>query len=607
MANNSISLVNLDFDTLKAQLKTYLKGQAQFSDYDFDGSNMSVLLDIMTYNTHLNAFYLNMVASEMFLDSAQLRNSVISIAKSLNYTPRSAKSAKAVINATFAQSGLQQFTIPKNTRFTGKNSNGSFTFLTNETLVLYPSGGQFTAANLEIYEGSLFTESFIVDYAIENQRFILTNPNIDTDSVEVTVTENNGLTPISYSMAPSLIDVGANTAAYFIQATEDTRYEIQFGDGVFGRRPKDSSTVSATYRVTAGPRGNDCTNFRLNDNLGAFNNYGSSIIPTLTTVQSGRGGGDAETIEEIRFRAPKAYQTQDRAVTIDDFNTLITREFQTIKNVHVYGGEQVTDAPRYGSVYIVPITFTGELLAQFEKLDIEEFIRRRTIIGVNPVVIDPDYIYVNVKTVAKYFADQTLLSANDISSLIKNAIVQYNTEQLINFNSSLNLSRLESAINAADPSISSNVTELTLKKIVSVEVNRNVSPSVDFQNRIVPGSITSKSFISGGRVLQYSDYDPNNNTLVVESNGGSTVITNTVNTLYLKDITSPTAVIYTPAGKIDYNLGKIIMNPIEINDLTGSTGIELLAKPVDSDVIATLNNIITINTSTGISVEVRKI
>ena len=607
MANNSISLVNLDFDTLKAQLKTYLKGQAQFTDYDFDGSNMSVLLDILTYNTHLNAFYLNMVAAEMFLDSAQLRNSVISIAKSLNYTPRSTKSAKAVINATFAQSGLQQFTIPKNTRFTGKNSNGSFTFLTNGTQVLYPANGVFTAANLEIYEGSLVTDTFIVDYSTEGQRFIMSNDSIDTDSVEVTVTEDNGLTPISYSKAVSLMGVQSNTAAYFIQATEDTRYEIQFGDGVFGRKPKDSATVSATYRVTVGPRGNDCTNFRLNDNLGAFNGHGSSIIPTITTVQAGYGGGDAETVEEIKFRAPRAYQTQDRAVTVDDFNTLITQEFQTIKNVHIYGGEQVIDAPRYGSVYIIPITFTGELLPQFEKTEIEEFIRRRTIIGINPIVIDPDYIYVNVRTVAKYFADQTSLSGNDIAALISSAISQFNTEQLINFDSTLYLSRLEGAINAADVSISSNVTELTLKKIVVVELNRSISPSIDFRNRIVPGSVMSSSFISAGRVYQYTDYNPNNNTLVVESNGGSTVITNTTNTLYLKDSTNPEAVTYTTAGKVDYGAGKVVMNPIEINDLQGSAGIEVMAKPFESDVVSDLNNIISINTSTGVSVEVRKI
>jgi hypothetical protein len=606
MANNSISLVNLDFDTLKSQLKTYLKGQAQFSDYDFDGSNMSVLLDIMTYNTHLNAFYLNMVAAEMFLDSAQLRNSVISISKALNYTPRSAKSTKAVINAVFPQSGLQQFTIPKNTRFTGRNSNGTFVFLTTSSTVLNPSGGSFTAANLEIYEGTLVTDAFTVDYSVEGQRFILTNESIDTDSIEVTVTEDNGATPISYSKSTSLIGMQPNTASYFLQATENTRYELSFGDGVFGRKPKDSSTVIATYRITAGPRGNDCTDFKLNDNLGAFNGHGSSIIPTITVVQSGYGGADAETLEEIKYRAPKAYQTQDRAVTVNDFSVLITQEFQNIKAVNVYGGEMVVGAPRFGSVYIVPVTFTGEMLSQFEKRDIEDFIRSRTIIGVNPVVTDPDYIFVDVNTVARFNPDQTTLSANDIAALIKAAIVNYNTTQLISFDSRLNLSRLEEAINDADPSIESNNTELTIKKSVAVELNRPVLPFADLMNPIVPGSVISSDFISNGRVNRYVDYNPENNTLAVEIVDGKSVIVNTTNKLFLKDLTDPSAITYTEAGSVDYDTGRITMNLIEINDFRGSPGLELMAKPANSDIMADLNNIIAINISTGISVEVRK-
>jgi hypothetical protein len=606
MANNSISLVNLDFDTLKTQLKTYLKGQAQFSDYDFDGSNMSVLLDILTYNTHLNAFYLNMVASEMFLDSAQLRNSVISIAKALNYTPRSTKSAKAVINAVFPQSGLQQFTIPKNTRFTGKNSNGSFTFLTTSATVLNPSNGSFTAANLEIYEGVLTTEAFVVDYSIEGQRFILSNENIDTDSIEVSVTEGSGSNSISYSKSTSLVGMQSNTASYFLQATETTRYEISFGDGVFGRKPKDGAVVSAVYRVTAGPRGNDSTDFNLNDNLGAFNGYGSSILPRITVVQKGYGGATAESLDEIKYRAPKAYQTQDRAVTVNDFSTLITQEFQNIKGVNVYGGEKVIGAPRYGTVYIVPVTFTGENLSDFEKKDIEDFVRNRTIIGLSPIVTDPDYIYVNVATVARYNPDRTTLSAGDIAALIKNAIIDYNDQQLINFDSRLNLSRLEEAINSADPSVSSNNTELTLKKVIPIELNRTALPTVDLFNPIIPGTIVSAEFVAGGRVLQYVDYNPENNTLTVEIINGETVIVNTTNKIFLKDVTNPSATTYTEAGTIDYSTGRIEMNLIEITDLFGSPGLEIMAKPAEPDIVSGLNNIITVNVSTGITVETRK-
>ena len=606
MANNSISLVSLDFDTLKAQLKSYLKGQAQFSDYDFDGSNMSVLLDILTYNTHLNAFYLNMVASEMFLDSAQLRNSVVSIAKSLNYTPRSAKSAKAKLNLQFPQSGLSVFTIPKGTRFSGKNSVGTFQFLTTEALVLYPSGGKFTANDVTLYEGTQTTDAFIVNYAVENQRFILTNAAIDTDSIEVSVIDSNSVTPTTYSKSSSLIGLNSTSKVYFVQASEDQTYEIVFGDGSFGARPTDGSTIAITYRVTSGPDGNRATNFLLSDNLGAINGYGSSIIPTITVVETGYGGAEAETIEEIRYRAPRAYQTQDRAITINDFKTLITQEFQSVKSVYVYGGEQVIDYPRYGTVYVVPTTFTGNLLSDVEKIDIEQYLKARTALGVTPKVIDPNYLYVNVHTTVKYAADSTSLSASDIESVVKIAIQNFNTNQLSEFNSELSLSRLETAINDADASITTNQTELTLRKLYQPELNKKSYPLFEFRNSIVPGSITSSKFTSAGKVYQYADFNPNNDTLDVTFDGEKTVVTNTSADLYLVDVTSSASITYKKAGAVDYNAGIITIDPIIITGFSESLGLEVTAKPVMSDVSAALNDIITIDTARGISVKVRK-
>jgi hypothetical protein len=606
MANNSISLVNLDFDTLKAQLKTYLKGQAQFSDYDFDGSNMSVLLDILTYNTHLNAFYLNMVASEMFLESAQLKNSVVSIAKSLNYTPRSAKSARAKLNLQFPQSGLSVFTIPKGTRFSGKNSVGTYQFVTIDTLVLYPSGGKFTANGAMVYEGIQTTDAFITDYAIENQRFILSNESIDTDSIEVLVTESNATTPTTYSKATSLFGLNATSKAYFVQAAEDSSYEIVFGDGTFGARPTDGSTISITYRVTSGPDGNKATNFLLSDNLGAVNGYGSSITPTITVVETGYGGAESETIEEIRYRAPRAYQTQDRAITVNDFKTLITQEFQAVKSVYVYGGEQVTDYPKYGTVYVVPITFTGNLLSEVEKIEIEQYLKERTALGVTPKIVDPNYLYVNVYTTVKYAADATSLSASDIESLVKVAIQDFNTNQLSEFNSELSLSRLEAAINDSDASITTNQTELTLTKLFQPELNKKSYPLFEFRNPIVPGSITSKQFTASGKVYQYVDFNPNNDTLDVKFDGEKTVVTNTSTTLYIADVTSPNAVTYKTAGTVDYNSGKITMDPITVTGFGDSLGIELTAKPTMADVRSALNDITTIDTAKGITVKVRK-
>jgi hypothetical protein len=333
MANNSISLVNLDFDTLKANLKTYLKSQSQFSDYDFDGSNMSVLLDILSYNTHLNAFYMNMAISEMFLDSAQLRNSVISRSKELNYIPRSAKSSQAQINIRIQQSNLSSFTIPFGTKFTGKSSNGTFQYSTDRGYIIYPANGVFQA-NVSIYEGRYLTEAFVVDESIEAQRFIMSNDNIDTDSLTILLSENDGQVNTYLTKAENLYGLKANSSIYFLQATEDTRYEIVFGDGVFGRKPLDNSVIYSEYRVCSGANADGSTNFTLDDNLGPVNGIGS-ISSTITVINSSSGGAGAETLESIRFNAPRYFQTQERAITTNDFSAIITQQYQNIKNVYV--------------------------------------------------------------------------------------------------------------------------------------------------------------------------------------------------------------------------------------------------------------------------------
>jgi len=595
MANNSISLVNLDFDNLKDQLKTYLKGQSKFSDYDFDGSNMSVLLDILTYNSHLNAFYLNMVASEMFLDSAQLRNSVISIAKSLNYTPRSTKSSKAIVNLKFAQSNLASFSIPENTRFTGKNSRGSYQFLTDESLVLYPSNGFFTANNVTIYEGSLVTDTFVVNYAIEGQRFIMTNDSIDTDSIRVTVIEDNGQTNTVFSKSTTLYNLNSNSAIFFVQATEDTKYEVVFGDGVIGRRPKDGSLITCQYRNTAGADGNETTRFVLNDNLGALNGHGSAIIPTINVVSVGFGGGPAETLDEIRYRAPRYYQTQERAITTNDFSTLVTQQFQYIKNVYVYGGEQKTGIPAFGQVLIAPITFTGELTSDAEKDEIQTFLKDKTTIGITPVVVDPDYLYVGVECEVKFKSGNTTLSAADIEAKVKNTINSYSINQLTNFNTEFKTSRFESAVDSSDSSISSNDTQLILRKLFRSPIFTRTFPTITYQNSIIPGTVTSSDFISGGRKYQYTDYNPNNNTFTVQQIGNKAVITNSSQIVYLKDITSPATVTYTPAGTVDYENGSLSLNAIIISSFEGKEGIDFFARPTFEDVSSKNNDVIIID------------
>ncbi len=595
-ANTSISLVNLDFDTLKASLKTYLKNQSLFQDYDFDGSNMSVLLDILSYNTYLNTFYLNMVASEMFIDSAQLRNSVISIAKALNYTPRSAKSSKALLNLTFAQSGLQSFEIPEGTRFTGKNSNGSYTFVTNETLTLYPSNGVFSAANVAIYEGLTVQDTFIYDSSVEGQRFILSNELINTDSILVGVTEDNGLTPLSYIKATNLFDLKANSQIYFVQATEDTKYEIVFGDNTFGRKPKDGAVISCSYYVTSGNAANKCTNFILDDNLGSYNGYGSAIIPSIVVSATSYGGAEAESIEEIRYRAPRNFQTQERAITTDDFKNLILQNYQDIKTAHVYGGETISGTPTFGKVYIAPATFTGEFLSDAEKSDIESYLSDKCTLGITPVVVNPDYLYIISEITAKYDANQTTSSPADISTSIKTAVTNFNQEQLNDFNKEFRFSRFETTVNAADTSISSNETKISLKKSVNIIQNTSVFISVNFRNSISPGSLFSSEFISNGRRYVYTDYNPNANTFQVKQTDGDLTVINQSNLVYLKDITVAGIETFQSAGTVDYNSGLISLNQIKIFEATDSI-ISFYCRPLYNDVSSSKNDVITIDTA----------
>jgi hypothetical protein len=536
-----------------------------------------------------------MVASEMFLDSAQLRNSVVSIAKALNYTPRSNKSAKATLDVQFAQSGLSAFTIPEGTRFIGKNSNTNYTFVTSESFVLYPSNGYFTANSMTVYQGTLFTDTYVINYGLENQRFILSNDTIDTDSLKVLVREDGGAANALYVQATSLFGLSNTSNVFFVQASDRARYEVVFGDGVFGKRPKNGSAVSVQYRSTIGTDGNGSTNFTLVDNLGAYNGFGSAITPTINVLQTGFGGANAESIEEIRFRAPRYYQTQERAVTESDFSTLITQQFQTIKAVHVYGGETLMDAPQYGKVFISPATFTGELISDSEKVEIENFIRERCSLGTVPVIINSDTLFLVINVDVLYTASETAKTARDIQAEVKTTIIDFNDTYMKDFNTTFRQSKFEALVDDSDHAIYSNDTSVILKKIAYVELNLSAAIDIRYRNAIEPGTITSSSFVSNGRTYQLSDFNPNSNTLRVTQVGNQTSVTNLTNTIYLKDVTVAGAVSYLPAGTVDYESGTIGINAISVSNLLGASGIMVYAKPPYGNVSSKENDVIEID------------
>lgn len=605
MQNTAISLVSLDFDTLKSSLKTYLKSQDKFKDYDFDGSNMSVLLDILSYNTYKNAFYLNMIAAESFLDSAQLRDSVVSRAKELNYTPKSRKSSVAELNLQFPQSGLSSFTIPLGTRFSGQNSNSTYTFITDKATVLYPSGGYFTANNFLIYEGRYLTESFIVDNTIEKQRFLLSNEQIDTDSLIVRISEDSGSTYNEYIASTSLYDLDSSSKIYFIQAAENNKYELIFGDGILGKKPKDSSLITVQYRVTNGSDGNGSTNFSLDDNLGTVNSLGSAVTPTITVVSSSYDGAERESIESIKYNAPRHYETQERAITTNDYKNLVLNAFTRIKTVNVYGGENIKDSVKYGKVFVVPVTYSGTTVSESERSKIEKYLNERSTIGISCVVMQPDYLYLVVNTIVSYNTGGTTLSATDINTAVKNAIISYNQTKLNDFNIEFEFSSFSKMIDNAETSIKSNETSFQLKKVYQPELNVNTYISVDFNNSIVPGTFISSDFSTGGRRYCFTDYNPNNNTFTIMQKKNKTIIKNSVNTIYLIDKTIVGRQTYSNAGIINYDEGLIDLNSIVINDYLYGQGLEFYATPKTPNVYSKNNNLLSIDIIDGINIEVK--
>jgi hypothetical protein len=595
MANNSISLVSLDFDTIKYDLTTYLKNQSQFADYDFTGSNMSVLLDILSYNTYLNSFYINMAVNEMFLDSAQLQSSVVSLAKTLNYTPRSYKSSRNTVSCQFPQGSLSSLTIPAGTRFAAQNGSGNYTFVTRQSSVLYPSGGYFTINNLMVYEGKYLTDTFVVDNTVQNQRFILSNQQIDTDSLNIIVSENNGANVTTFAAASSLLGLDSTSAVYFIQATQNNYYEIVFGDGVFGRIPLNNATVFANYMNTTGTDADGSTNFNLVDVVAAAPN-------SITTATTSYSGANAESIESIRYNAPRSYQTQERAVTVNDYKQLILQNYSDIKNVHVYGGETLTGSVNFGTTFIVPATYSGYNLTLSEQADIQNFLLKRNVLGITPQLVNPTYLYLEIYSTVKYDPNQTTLSSAGIQAAVSSTIVSYNSTTLQNFDTEFRLSDFMTAITSTDTSISSNQTYAIMKKIISPQLNSPESILVPFSNAIKPGSFFSSVFLSGGVEYSYTDYNPNVSNFTFTQSVSGLTINNTTNVAYLQTTNLSGQTTYIESGTIDYLNGIVSLAQINITDFIGNSGVIFYASPSHENVMAFNNDIIEIDVVAGINI-----
>ena len=583
MANSSINLTSLDFDTLKSQLKTYMKSQTRFADFDFDGSNINVLLDLLSYNSFTNAFYLNMIGNEMFLDTAQLKDSIVSHAKDLNYTPRSYRSAYANVNIMIAPSNAcTSITIPKGTSFNSRIGSNNYTFTTDQNIALLSSNNYFKAENVTLYEGAYISDQYLINYANTVQKFVISNENVDINSIIATVIEDSGATILPYTKADSLFDLNSTSQKFFIQSTQSNKYEVVFGDGVSGRKPKDNSTVLLEYRVSSGELPNGANTFTPD---GAIGGHANVIISTNVKAS---GGAVAETIESIRFNAPRRFTTQERAVTEEDYETLLLSNFPEINTVSAYGGDKA-DPPQYGKVFVAVDLVNADGLPESKRIIYRDFIKKRSPVSIDPVFISPEYMYIKLTSTVNYNINITKLTPSDIQSRVISAITNFNSTYLDDFKTTLRYSNLTTAIDSAQSSIVSNETDvLAMIKIVP---KLNVSQSIDVKFNLP----------------LYDNYSPFEGIHPAKDDHtiSSTAFTYQNQTCYLEDNGQGNLILVTSSGidhsilkiigTVDYSTGLLQIKNFLITEFVGPS-IKIFAKPATRDIFSSLNTILSIST-----------
>lgn len=610
-ANSSIVLTQLDFDSYKDSLKTFLKSQDRFKDYDFDGSNLSVLLDVLSYNTYQNAFYLNMISNEMFLDSAKLRDSVVSHAKELNYLPRSFRSSSAVIQLviTSSDASKRSIVIPKGTSFTSRVDDFTYNFSTTENYVITnrtPSGSNFVYESeaIRIYEGNYLSDTYTVNYD-RPLVYKISNKRVDLESLLVTVFEDNGTTVQTYKRATSLFGHDGNSKVFFLQPGLGDAYEVVFGDGVVGRKPKNNSAVIIEYRVCTGELPNGAFKFI---NTARIDNEPNVVIETITAAAD---GAVAEDLNSIKYNAPRAFTTQERAVTSEDYENLLKANFPEINAVVAYGGEDA-NPPQYGRIFLSIDLDEVDGLPKIKEAEYKKFLRSRSSVAIEPLFVSPDYTYLYVNTNIKYNINLTGLNPEDIRTNVIDSILTHASVNLNNFGRTLRYSRFIRDVDAAENSIISNETQIELVKYLTPVLSTTVTSTptstsgslvslatsgvvssgqnvtIDFKNPLrndVPGK-GAEHLIGDIHVVSSSTFTYNGlpNCRLEDNGDGIMRIINTSGTQHrtILDI-----------GTVDYDTGIVRINNFNITNYTG-TSLKIYAKPRTLDITSSQNVILNI-------------
>lgn len=506
MANRR-NITELDFDSIKNNLKLFLKQQNEFTDYDFEGSGLNILLDILAYNTHYQAFYLNMVANEAFLDTALLRDSVVSHAKSLGYTPYSKKSPTAIINleAVSASNTRGTLTLPRGFSFLSNQIDGkSYRFILIDDATVTKSNSSYIFENLEIHEGQLASYSFNYDQSSNpKQFFILPDDSIDTTTLKVSVAPAIGNTTLEvYTMVNDILDVNNDSKVFFIQEYKNGKYQIYFGNDIVGKSLPDGAVVYTNYLVTNADASNKSNNFiataSSTDSLGeTITNY------IINPISAATGGSDRETIDSIKMSAPSQFSTQNRLVTTTDYESYIMRTYPNIDSVSIWGGED--EIPKvFGKVFISMKPKNNYYISEVEKQRIiDDILGPKSIVSISTEIRDPDYLYILISVDGVYNPSRTLRTKEEIKSSIRNAILLYRDTNLNNFKSSLMISKLQEQIDDANESIIGNHTTIRVQKRFTPVLGSTSSYIVRFNNSIHRGTSAMDRVTS----TQFSVYD----------------------------------------------------------------------------------------------------
>jgi len=583
-----LEISQLDFDGIKDNLKTFLSQQDEFTDYDFEGSGMNVLLDVLAYNTHYLGYNANMLANEMYLDSADQRSSVVSLAKQVGYTPRSSVSAKSTIDVLVNNGSGSSITMSRGTKFTTTVDGTNYSFVNNADVSVSPSDGVYKFSNLEIFEGTYLNYKYTANTSDTDQRFVIPNDFVDTKTLTVKVQESSSdSTTNTYTLASGVTGFDSTSKVYFLQEVENGRYEVYFGDGVIGQAIADGNIVILDYITCNLDEPNGATSFTLSGTVGGFANV------TITTIDNAAGGDGPETIKSIKYNAPRDYSSQDRAVTAEDYKVLVKSLYANAQSVQVYGGEDAA-VPDYGKVYISIKAKSGSNLTEATKVSLVSSLKSFAVASVIPVIIDPETTFITLTTTFKFDSNQTTKDISTLQTNVLNAISTYNTDTLENFTGMFRFSALSKVIDESDSSILSNITKVKMYKFITPTLNNGTKYTLSFNNAFFnphSGHNTAAGGIVSSTGFKISGDDTNEHFLDDDGAGN-------IRVYYL----SGTTRIYTSStyGTIDYTTGEIILTSANITSISNvdgaaSTRIKITVAPDSNDIVPVRNQVLSID------------